>query len=351
MSNDQLRYVWRLPVVLTALATAAIGPPLAAEEPSPERSAVDLMTPEADQAIAKGLEYLAKRQHDDGSFGSGTYHGNVAVTALSGMAFMAGGSLPNRGPHGATVAQALDYILASTQESGFIVHAPSATHGPMYGHGFATLFLAESYGSSHWPEHRDKLVKAVGLIVNTQNQEGGWRYQPQRLDADISVTICQVMALRAARNAGIHVPKETIDRCVEYVKRCQNPDGGFMYMAQGGESAFARSAAGVVALQSAGIYTGQEIDKGIGYLRQFVPRPGVTRHEPYYFYGHYYAVQAFWHRGGEPWQQWFPAIRDELIARQRDDGSWTDPISTEFATAVAALILQVPDNYLHIFER
>ena len=84
--------------------------------------------------------------------------------------------------------------------------------GPMYEHGFATLFLAEVYGMSPRDDMRDKLARAVDLIVRTQNAEGGWRYQPRREDADISVTICQVMALRAARNAGLKVPNETVDR-------------------------------------------------------------------------------------------------------------------------------------------
>ena len=107
----------------------------------------------------------------------------------------------------------------------------------MYGHGFATMFLAECYGMSPRPELREKLAKAVKIIVNSQNKEGGWRYQPVRADADISVTVCEIMALRAARNAGLFVPNETIDRAIDYVKRSQNADGGFMYMIQGGESA------------------------------------------------------------------------------------------------------------------
>jgi hypothetical protein len=37
------------------------------------------------------------------------------------------------------------------------------------------------------------------------NDEAGWRYSPHRSDADISVTIMQVMALRAAKNAGFNV--------------------------------------------------------------------------------------------------------------------------------------------------
>jgi squalene cyclase len=221
----------------------------------------------------------------------------------------------------------------------------------MYGHGFATLFLAECYGMSRRSELREKLRKAVLLIVNTQNEDGGWRYLPQRLDADISVTICQVMALRAARNAGLHVPRETIDRCIGYVKDSQNADGGFRYQIQGGVSAFARSAAGVVALYSAGVYEGPEIDQGIEYLLKFVPKRGVVRRETYYFYGHYYAVQAMWQAGGQPWVEWYEAIRDELRARQHDDGSWRSPISNEYATAMSCIILQVPDNYLPIFQR
>ena len=186
------------------------------------------------------------------------------------MAMMSGGSTPGRGPYGGPVNRCVDYLLANAQPSGFIA-GPDASHGPMYGHGFATMFLAECYGMSPRPELREKLAKAVKLIVNSQNKDGGWRYQPVRADADISVTVCQIMALRAARNAGLFVPNETIDRAIDYVKRSQNADGGFMYMIQGGESAFPRSAAAVAALYSAGIYKGPEITKGLDYLMQFLP--------------------------------------------------------------------------------
>ena len=140
----------------------------------------------------------------------------------------------------------------------------------MYSHGFGTLFLAEAYGMTHRPEIREKLQKAVRLIIDSQNIEGGWRYQPVKHDADLSVTICQINALRAARNAGLFVPKETVDACIRYVKQSQNADGGFRYMLQAGPtSEFPRSAAGVVALQSAGEYDSKEVRDGIAYLRQF----------------------------------------------------------------------------------
>ncbi|MCX7669227.1 MAG: terpene cyclase/mutase family protein, partial [Anaerolineae bacterium] len=317
-----------------------------------EKSAARLVTPTADRAIERGLSFLAARQREDGSLGSGSYRGNVAVVSLGGMAWMAGGSTPGRGRYGKQVALALDYVLANVQESGYFNQPAFEHHGPMYGHGFATLFVAECYGMTSRPGLREKLAKAVKLMVASQNEEGGWRYYPQRMDADISVTVCQMMALRAARNAGVFVPPETMDRATAYVKKSQNPDGGFMYqLSQGGESAFPRSAAAVVGLLCAGVYEGPEVAKGMAYLAAFRPQPGVARRETYYFYGHYYAALAFWQVGGEPWLRWYPAIREELIGRQRSDGSWIDPISPEFATAMACLILQTPNNCLPIFQR
>ena len=121
----------------------------------------------------------------------------------------------------------LDFVLASCQESGLI--ASDSNHAPMYGHGFATLFLAEVYGMTGDDRVKEKLQKAVKLIERTQNNEGGWSYMPVPYDADISVTICQVMALRAARDAGIKVEKDVIDKSIKYVISCQNPDGGFSY--------------------------------------------------------------------------------------------------------------------------
>jgi hypothetical protein len=316
----------------------------------PERTAVEFINLAAQRAIDRGLSFLANAQHADGGFGSGGYGRNVAVCSLAGMAFMAGGSTPGRGPYGIQVGRCVDFILENTQDDGFI-HVPgTSSHGPMYGHGFATLFLSEAYGMTMRGDVREKLTKAVRVIVDSQNEEGGWRYQPVRHDADLSVTVCQVMALRAARNAGLFVPHETIDRCVDYVKRSQNDDGGFMYMVQGGQSAFPRSAAGIVALYSAGIYEGREIAKGLDYLKQSLPQGGFNR-ESHYFYGHYYAVQAMWHAGGEHWNGWYPAIRDELLARQRDDGAWMDSICQEYGTAMATIILQMPNNYLPIFQR
>jgi hypothetical protein len=315
--------------------------------------AAEMITPQTERAIQSGLTWLSKSQNADGSFGTGTYRGNIAVTSLAGLAFMASGSSPGRGPYGSHIDKALLYVMENTSPSGFIAVAAASTHGPMYSHGFGTLFLAECYGMTRRPEIREKLQKAVRLIVDTQNIEGGWRYQPVRRDADLSVTICQINALRAARNAGIYVPKETVKNCIEYVKHSQNPDGGFRYMLQGGASSFPRSAAGVVALFSAAVYDTKEVAAGIAYLKQYMPEIKLGNRYSHYFYGHYYAAQAMWISGGDDWAVWYPAIRDELVRRQSvsSGGYWNDSICNEYGTAMALIILQIPNNHLPIFQR
>jgi hypothetical protein len=314
---------------------------------------LEMMTPDTDLAIKNGLNWLAGAQSTDGSFGSGAYKGNIAVTSLAGLAFMSSGSSPGRGPYGTRIDKALAYCIDNTAPSGFMTVAGTATHGPMYSHGFGTLFLAEAYGMTHRPEIREKLQKAVRLIIDSQNNEGGWRYQPVRHDADLSVTICQINALRAARNAGLYIPKETVDACIRYVKQTQNPDGGFRYMLQATPtSEFPRSAAGVVALQSAGEYDSKEVREGIAYLRHFSRGSRASRRNDHYFYGQYYAAQAMWIQGGDEWAAWYPALRDELLRRQSTQGFWSDPrVCSEYGTAMALIILQIPNDFLPIFQR
>ncbi len=310
-----------------------------------------VITPKISRSIRAGLDYLVSRQTDDGAFGNRGYRRNVAVVSLGGMAFLAHGSTPSRGEYGEAIDGATRYVLAHSQDNGFIIAEESQSHGPMYGHGFSTLFLAEVYGM--WPESdiRDKLAAAVRLIVQTQNPAGGWRYHPEPTEADISVTICQIMALRAARNAGIYVPNETIERCLQYVKSCQNPDGGFGYTPQSRQSLYPRSAAGVVALYSAGIYESEEVQKALAYLDPFTGQLPQMRNDANFLYGQYYAAQAMWHAGGERFRRWYTAAAKTLLDTQRPDGSWDDEICPEYGTAMACLVLQTPSNYLPIFQR
>jgi hypothetical protein len=350
---------------ISVLVLALIAPSLRAAErggsdpiaQQPNQVRGDEITPEQQAAVAKGLAYLAAKQQHNGGFGAsyGGAGGHAGITALAALAFMSDGNLPGRGRYGENVQKCLDFILANCQESGLITSDNS--HGVMYGHGFATLFLGEIYGMTGNEEVKEKLQKAVHLIERTQNSEGGWRYTPAPLDADISVTICSIMALRAARDAGIKVDKRVIDAAIKYVRACQNPDGGFNYQANmGSGSAFPRSAAGVASLYYAGIFEGDDLKRGLNYLKQFTPGKGflgrLGDEGSFYFYGHYYCVQAMFLAGGEYWSTYYPAIRNQLIERQtKTTGAWNiGEGGDDYGTAMALIILQMPNRYLPVFH-
>ncbi len=311
----------------------------------------ELVTPETRRAIDRGLRWLSTRQERNGStrgaFGSSGYSGSVGICGLGGLAFMGGGSTPGSGPYGKEVDACADFISRSTDAKGYIAHAGNGV-GNMYGHGFATLCLSQVYGMTRKKEVGEALRRAVACILAAQSDEGGWRYQPVKSSADLSVTVCQIMALRAARDAGVNVPDKVREKCIEYVKKSQNVDGSFRYTLQGGHSTFALTAAGLVSLFSAGIYEGKVIESGLQFLKR--RQTQVERH--YYHYGHYYAVQAMWHAGGKWWNDWYPAIRQELLAAQSDSGAWPEQsYGNEFATAMACIILQMPYDMLPIFAR
>ena len=305
-------------------------------------------------SVTKGLNALARNQNSNGSWGGlGGYGAQAAITALAGLALMDNGNLPGRGRYGDNVKRAVDFVARSSQESGLLTAGTST--GEMYSHGFATLFLGEVYGMTGDEDIKEKLQKAVRLIEKSQNGEGGWRYQPAPLDADISVTICQVMALRAARDAGIKVEKDTIDKAIAYVRRCQNPDGGFNYQAAGGGgSGFARTGAGTSALYYAGVFDDDSVKRGLEYLMRFVPSDRTNLADDgngHFYYGQYYAVQAMFLAGGRYWKTWYPAIRDLLIERQNaDSGVWNGEVDENYCTAVALIILQMPNRYLPVFN-
>jgi hypothetical protein len=225
---------------------------------------------------------------------------------------------------------------------------------------------------------RRKLQKAVDFIVDTQNEDGGWRYVPFAPESDMSIVVCQVLALRAARNIGIRVPKSTVDRAAKYVvdsaivensrrnihqSMFSDEVGAFHYQkGRGSRSSFPLTAAGVTALHGVGIYSDDSIRRGLDYLRAHL-RPfnhayGYRDDGHYFFwYGHYYGVQAMYTAGTSYqvnyWEPYFEEVRSELLRMQNPDGSWPNRVGpgAAFGTAVAVLVLEIPYRYLPIFQR
>ena len=361
-------------------ALLAIASPIGAQRLADSNSNEEWVTPEIRAAVDRGLKFLADTQEAGGywsqdvGFKLNTNYRvetpnapHVGVTSLALMSFLAGGHLPGRGPYGDLLERGISYVLGCVSETGYIQDQGSR----MYSHAFATLFLAEVYGTTQRADVRRALQSAVNIIVDSQNREGGWRYKPFARESDMSITVCQVLALRSARNVGIAVPARTVRDAERYVRRSAvsrrevgngfsgfspyNEGGAFRYQLRGQSRAtFPLTAAGVTTLHAAGIYDDPIIEDAFDYLDMQMPDFNRYYAGHYFFYyGHYYAVQAYYTAGGDKWPGYFRVMSRLLVDQQGRDGSW--PCSTgpgeAFATAVATLILQIPYQYLPIFQR
>jgi hypothetical protein len=321
-------------ILLTALTLALLVAPVRAAD---EKVKMDDQTKKAvDQALAWLKDHQNPR---DGSWG------NTAVTSFALLAFMSNGHVPNKGLYGPEVSKGVRNLLAVAREDGYL-----AGGGNMYCHGMAALALTQVWGMTGDEEVKKTLKKAIDLIVKTQNQEGGWRYDPAPTGADISVTIMQVMALRGAKDSGLHVPDETMKRALKYIDKCHDArSGGYRYMPYSAGPGYARTAAGVCVLQLCGEYDARQIDSAVKYL---IDQGDDRQH---YWYGHYYAAHALHQIGGKKWEDYYGRMKATLLARQKSSGEWLERQEAHngpaYQTAIAVLILSVPTHYLPIYQR
>jgi len=318
-----------------------------------------------DKATANGVSFLIAKQDKRGAIRE-TDAQETAITALSGLAIAAIGNLPSdHTPGGEAVQKALTFLLGNDRQDpeGYF----GAKDGSrMYGHGITTLFLAEMLGMGRDPEQdatlRQSCQRAIDLILRAQKvqkrtgNEGGWRYTPQANDSDLSVTIWQLMALRAAKNAGLTVPKDAIDAAVSYVKRSFKDTGrpntpvGFSYEVTQAPG-WSTAAEGLLALQVCGDYDSKEVISTSNWLLQNPP----TKTTAWFYYGTYYYAQGMYQRGGEHSETAAKRASEVLLPLQEDDGSWKSTGGSEtnrvYRTAMAILSLSVKYHYLPIYQR
>lgn len=354
--------------------------PAADAPPSPARQPATRFDPlgpdQVDLAVDQAVAYLVSRQGASGAISSD--RGSSNATAMTSLAIMAmaavGHQPPDPTPAGEALRKGLAFILRDGRQNAegyFGQHDGSR----MYGHGITTLMLSELLGMGvDAPQDqliRQRCQKAVDLILRAQqvrkhaNHAGGWRYEPKSPDADLSVTVWQVMALRSAKNAGLDVPGQAIQQAVEYLQRSYaarssrgersrgEAPGGFSYQPGGRQPTFAMTAAGLLAMQVCGQYDAAEV---AGAARWLADRP-VEWQTRWFFYGLYYYAQGMYQRGGQYADTARKTVENLLLAHQRPDGSWEPHDSTErntgpvYATAMAVLSLSVKYHYLPIYQR
>ncbi|MHA3774060.1 prenyltransferase/squalene oxidase repeat-containing protein [Verrucomicrobiota bacterium sgz303538] len=338
-------------------------------------SSVSVRAADVDEALKKATQFLLGLQNEEGAIAEKNPYAknHRATTSLAILALTAMGHQPaDTTPEGQALKRALAYVLRPDgQEPDGYLGAKDGSR--MYGHGITTLMLAEMLGMGSDAAQdeliRTKCRKAVELIIRSQkvpkndNNRGGWRYTPDSGDSDMSVTVWQTMALRAAKNAGMDVPREAIYEAVSYIKRCYEPEksgkggdansniGSFGYQGRGRE--LSTTAEGLLALQVCGEYQSEEVLGASNHLLRDGVRPG----ERWFFYLTYYYAQGMYQRGGAHAEEAKRVVPEVLLPLQARDGSWEGGGAEErqggkvYATAMAVLSLAVKNHFLPIYQR
>ena len=325
----------------------------------------DAVAPETEAAIDRGLKYLADKQTAEG-----TWPGNIgkssAVTSLATMAFLARGHTPGQGPYGDHINRSIDFVIKNQKANGLL----SATNGTMYDHGASTVMLCEVFGmvdDTRKPKLEAAIAKAAKVILDAQKvhksdaEKGGWRYQINSPDSDISVTGWQLMALRGAANCGASVPKDALDDGVSYIKRLvshKHDGGGFGYQQRGSPNR-ARTGTGILSLELLGQHTAEQphLPEALAGGDFLLKNPFGNGDEEYFYYTVYYTSQAANQLGGKYWDGIYPNLRKAVLARQKVDGSWPEGNGGEqsagkaYSTAMATLSLCVPYHYLPLYQK
>jgi hypothetical protein len=300
----------------------------------------DVSAKEVERIYLKGLQYLARNQTPDGNWKDMPYGAEPAVVGFSVLSFLAHGDDPNFGPYSQPIRRGLDFILKQQNpKTGYIGKT-------MYNHGFATLALAESYGMVEDARLGPALKKAVELILTSQanNPLGAWRYSPESNDADTTVSGAQMVALFAARNAGLSIPEEAIEKGLKFFAKNQTPEGGFGYSSPSGPNA-ARTAIGCLILSLAKEKNSKSFQSAFEYLKKTPPDQNYGQ---YYLY---YASQAFFQGSTQAWQTWNRKNIAGLKGTQNVEGNWDGQFGTTFATSASLLSLALNYRFLPIYER
>jgi hypothetical protein len=189
------------------------------------------------------------------------------------------------------------------------------------------------------------------LTSQKKNPLGAWRYSPDSRDADTSVSGAVFVGLLAARNAGIEVPDESIDRAIAYYAQMTSASGevGYNGMGSFGES-LARSSIATLVFSVARRKDLKQYKATIEYLRQRADQPGSGQ-QGWVEYGRYYEAQALFQGDVAAWDRWNRLLVRQMKQAQQADGSFRGQLGSSVGTSLSLLALAVNFRFLPIYER
>ncbi len=344
--------------VALALSILALSPAPVRAQGLPNAKFGEVVPRDVREMYDRGLQYLAKSQTENGDWADNGGYQGPGTTGMSVMVFLASGEDPNYGLYSNHVRKALRNIIASQDAAtGYLGNS-------MYHHGFAMLALAEAYGAvddrNLWPDKGKKdgqrsIGQALELAVRSsitsqkKNPLGAWRYSPDATDADTSVSGAILVGLLAARNAGIEVPDESVDKALGYFKSMTSNSGQVGY--SGGFGGFDESIARI-SISTLVHAIGRRKDvpaykASLAYLAQRLEQAPNGYPE----YARYYQAQALFQGDVAAWEKWNKLLIRQLKQVQQADGSFPGQFGNGVGTSMSLLALALNYRFLPIYER
>jgi len=328
---------------------------------------------DTEAAVAAALRWLAKQQSPDGRWHASNFeagrevminghdrrgagsHADTGITGLCLLAFLASGNTHLQGEHAVTVRRGAEFLLRVQTPDGSLF-GDATMYEKMYCHAMATFALSEDYAMTRDERMRQGVCAAVGYCIAAQDRHtGGWRYQSGD-PGDTSQLGWQVMALKSAELAGVHVPETTRDGIARFLRSvAAGRNGGLASYRPGHAVSRPMTAEALLCRQFMGLSRDNPAAAEAGnYLMQELPGRGQTN--VYYWY---YATLAMYQLQGEYWERWNEALQNSLLATQRIEGemagSW-DPDAAwgayggrAYSTALSTLCLEVYYRFLPLY--
>ena len=309
------------------------------------------------QVVTKGLDWLAANQSRRGHWDANGMYPS-AMTGLAGIALLAEGSTTTQGKYAPNIRAATNFLIAKSRKNGLI--GDDSDDRYTYGHGFGLLFLSQVLGEEEDEERREELIdvmtRAVQFCGQAQTKDGGWGYVSSKDGGGFdegSTTITQVQALRGCRNAGVPVPKEVIDKAIDYIHRCSinGGEGGVQYNIHGGGGRPPISAAAIACLFSAGEYDDKFVPNLLKYSDKNLGNV-ANSNDGFWHYAHYYYAQVKYRQGGKEWEDYRDKLFKRLMNEQDKDGAWSrGQVGKVYLTSSNLTMLQLENGALPIYMR
>lgn len=343
---------WGLGVLLGLAGFAALGArPVAAQAPALRIG--EAVPRDVREMYDRGLQYLVSTQTEKGDW-QGANDQGPGGTGLCLMAFLASGEDPNYGLYTTQIRKSLRAIIRDQNaETGFLGNS-------MYHHGFGMLALAEAYGVVDervlWPN--EKAPRALGVALELavraaitsqkKNPQGAWRYSPDATDADTSVSGSVLVGLLAARNAGIEVPDEALDKAIGYFKQMTSASGQVAYSGLGFDDSLARVSIATLVYSVSRRKDLVEYNHTLDFLKQRLEQQAPNWAE----YTRYYQAQALFQGDVDSWEKWNKLLIRQLKQMQSSNGSFKGQMGgPSIDTSLSLLALALNYRFLPIYER